>query len=58
MMEFKGKKVLITGGGSGIGEAMAYQYAKKGCDVILTGRRLETLEAVQKKCIAIGVNAL
>ena len=57
MMEFKGRKVLITGGGSGIGEAMAYQYAKKGCDVILTGRRLETLEAVQKKCIAIGVHA-
>lgn len=56
-MEFKGKKVLITGGGSGIGEAMAIQYAKKGTDVILTGRRIETLEAVQKKCLALGVNA-
>lgn len=57
MIAFKGRKVLITGGGSGIGEAMAYQYAMKGADVILTGRRLEPLEAVQKKCIALGVKA-
>ena len=48
MLQFKDKTVLITGGGSGIGEAMAYQYAKKGTNVILTGRRLEALERVQK----------
>ena len=57
MIAFKGRKVLITGGGSGIGDAMAYQYAMKGTDVILTGRRLEPLESVQKKCIALGVKA-
>ena len=57
MIEFKGKKVLITGGGTGIGEAMAYQYAKKGADVILTGRRLEPLEEVRKKCMDLGVRA-
>ena len=49
--------VLITGGGTGIGEAMAYQYAKKGADVILTGRRLEPLEEVRKKCMDLGVRA-
>ena len=57
MIVFKGRKVLITGGGTGFGEAMAYQYAMKGTDVILTGRRLEPLESVQKKCIALGVKA-
>ena len=57
MIAFKGRKVLITGGGSGIGEAMAYQYAKKGADVILTGRRLEPLEEVRKKCMDLGVRA-
>lgn len=57
MLEFKNKTVLITGGGTGIGEAMAYQYAGKGTNVILTGRRLEVLEKVQKKCIEMGVKA-
>ena len=36
---------------------MAYQYAKKGANIILTGRRLEALETVQKRCIALGVNS-
>ena len=57
MLEFKGKTVLITGGGSGTGEAMACQYAMKGTNVILTGRRMETLEKVQQKCLALGVQA-
>ncbi len=57
MLNFNGKTVLITGGGSGIGEAMAYQYAMKGCNVILTGRRIATLEVVQKKCLGLGVQA-
>ena len=57
MLQFKDKTALITGGGSGIGEALAYEYAKKGCHVILTGRRIETLEKVQKQCEALGVKA-
>ncbi len=58
MLNFKDKTVLITGGGTGIGEAMAYQYAMKGANVILTGRRLEVLEKVAKKCTELGVKAL
>lgn len=57
MLQFKDKTVLITGGGTGIGEAMAYEYAKKGCHVILTGRRVSTLENVQKNCAALGVKS-
>lgn len=57
MKDFKGKKVLVTGGGSGIGEAMAYQYAKKGADVILTGRNTASLETVRNKCMKYGVKA-
>ena len=56
-LEFRNKTVLITGGGSGIGEAMAYQYARKGCNVILCGRRLEALERVRKGCEELGVKA-
>lgn len=57
MLKFKEKTVLITGGGSGIGEAMAYQYALKGANVILTGRRLDPLERVKRKCEELGVKA-
>ncbi len=57
MLQFKEKTVLITGGGTGIGEAMAYEYAKKGANVILTGRREATLENVQRKCVELGVKS-
>lgn len=57
MLKFKDKTVLITGGGTGIGEAMAYEYAKRGANVILTGRRISALETVQKNCEKLGVKA-
>ncbi len=38
------KTVLITGGGSGIGRALALQAAKLGFDLILTGRTKATLD--------------
>lgn len=57
MLQFNDKTVLITGGGSGIGEALAYEYARKGCHVILTGRRPETLERVAAACRKLGVKA-
>ena len=58
MLKFQDKTALITGGGSGIGEALAYEYARRGCHVILTGRRMETLEGVAEKCRQMGVKAL
>lgn len=57
MLQFKNKTVLITGGGTGIGEAMAYQYAKRGANVILTGRREAPLAEVRKNCLSYGVKA-
>ena len=37
MVQFKDRTLLITGGGTGIGEAIAYQFAQRGTNVILTG---------------------
>jgi NAD(P)-dependent dehydrogenase (short-subunit alcohol dehydrogenase family) len=37
-MTVKDKKVLVTGGTSGIGEAIARAYATAGADVVITGR--------------------
>lgn len=51
MEEFKNKVAWITGASSGIGEALAYSYAKKGAWLILSGRNKEALEHVQKNCL-------
>jgi 3-hydroxy acid dehydrogenase / malonic semialdehyde reductase len=39
--------VLITGATSGFGEACAIKFAQEGCNVIITGRRLEKLQNLQ-----------
>ena len=43
------KNVLITGATSGIGEATARAFAKEGENLILTGRRVERLEALKEE---------
>lgn len=43
------KSVLITGATSGIGLATAHEFAKHGDNLILTGRRNERLEEIQKE---------
>lgn len=42
-MNISGNSILITGGGSGIGFAMAKEFAKLGNDVIVAGRNKEKL---------------
>ncbi len=51
MKEFKQKVAWITGASSGIGEALAYAFAKKGASLILSGRNKQALENVRKKCL-------
>ena len=45
-MDFTDKTVWITGASSGIGEALAKAFAARGAHIILSGRRVEALEAV------------
>lgn len=47
MNSIRGKWALITGATSGFGKATADLFAKNGCNVIITGRRSEKLEALK-----------
>ena len=46
MREVKNMSVLVTGGGSGIGEATARLFAARGAKVTISGRRADKIEAV------------
>ena len=45
----KGKRILVTGGGTGLGEVMAEAYAKLGAAVYICGRRAGVLDETAKK---------
>jgi len=44
-----GKRILVTGGGSGLGAAMGRRFVELGAELIICGRRLELLEATAAK---------
>ncbi len=50
-MKFENKTVWITGASSGIGEQMAYAFAKEGASLILSARRENALLSVKNNCI-------
>ena len=52
-MSLAGKRVLITGGGSGAGADLARGFATTGAEVVIAGRRLEALEKVAATSSAI-----
>ncbi|RLD24388.1 MAG: short-chain dehydrogenase, partial [Bacteroidetes bacterium] len=54
-MKLKNSKILITGGSSGLGKAMAVALVEQGANVVITGRDKEKLEKVAND---IGCTAL
>lgn len=50
----KGKRVVVTGSSTGIGEQIAYHYARMGAHVMVTSRRENTLKQVVQKCKELG----
>ncbi|NXH05492.1 DHI1L protein, partial [Loxia leucoptera] len=49
-----GARVLVTGASAGIGEQLAYHYARFGAEIVLTARREAVLQKVMEKCLTLG----
>lgn len=53
-----GRRILVTGGGSGLGKVMALSFAELGAHVVICGRRVEKLEAVAEEAGQRGLPAI
>ena len=49
-MRLNNKIVLVTGGSTGLGEAICYEAAKQGAIVIVSARRMELIQKVKDRC--------
>lgn len=55
---FRGQVVLVSGGGTGLGRAMAEYFGLHGARVAICGRRAEVLEAARREMAAQGIDVL
>ena len=53
-MNLKDKVAIVTGGGTGIGKAIAIEFANAGADVVVCSRKLDNVEKVCKQIKDIG----
>jgi short-subunit dehydrogenase len=52
------KIVIITGGSSGIGKALAYEFGRKGAKILITGRRAEQLKEAAVELRSEGIEVV
>ena len=58
MTRLAGKSAVITGGGTGIGQAIALAFAREGAQVVVAGRRKEKLDETLHLLQQAGCSAL
>ena len=57
MQNLKGKTALVTGGGRGLGKAVALALAAEGVNVAITGRNENNLKSVAAEIESKGVKS-
>ncbi|XP_063274341.1 11-beta-hydroxysteroid dehydrogenase 1-like isoform X3 [Prinia subflava] len=50
----RGKRVIVTGASTGIGEQLAYHLARMGAHVLVTARTEAKLQSVVRRCLELG----
>ena len=57
-VELEGKRILLTGASSGIGEAAAIKFARRGATVVVVARRKDLLDDLANRILAGGGDAI
>jgi len=57
-MKLEGKKAIVTGGGTGIGKAIALEFASAGADIVVCSRNIQNIEKVRDEITALGRDSL
>lgn len=52
-----GKVIWVTGASAGIGKAIAFELAKAGSKLVLSGTKVDRLNEVKKECLGMYLNA-
>ena len=55
---FDGQVVLVSGAGTGLGKAIAYQFGRLGAKVVICGRKPEPLERTAQGMRRLGIDCL
>lgn len=58
MFSLKGKVAIVTGGGQGLGKAMATALAEAGADIVIAARHIETALETKPEIEALGVKCM
>ncbi|MBY0359791.1 MAG: 2,4-dienoyl-CoA reductase [Candidatus Obscuribacterales bacterium] len=56
--DFAGQTAIITGGGTGLGKAMALEMARRGANLVIASRNAEHLESAAQEIRALGAEVL